>query len=88
MSTSCPVPEMNSRWTPKIRSLKKGKGRKEKQKKKKRRNNKKLKSKDFFVLKIQSRDFPGGTVVKNPPANAGDTGSSPGPGRSHMPQSN
>ena len=32
--------------------------------------------------------FPGGTVVKNPPANAGDTGSIPGPGRSHMPQSN
>ena len=31
---------------------------------------------------------PAGTVVKNPPANAGDTGSSPGPGRSHMPQSN
>ena len=30
--------------------------------------------------------FPGGAVVKNPPANAGDTGSSPGPGRSHMPQ--
>ena len=34
------------------------------------------------------RDFPGGTVVKNLPANAGDMGSSPGPGRSHMPQSN
>ena len=34
------------------------------------------------------KDFPGGTVVKNPPANAGDTGSSPGPGRSHMPRSN
>ena len=33
-------------------------------------------------------DFPGGTVVKNPSANAGDTGSIPGPGRSHMPQSN
>ena len=33
-------------------------------------------------------DFPGGTVVKNLPANAGDTGSIPGPGRSHMPQSN
>ena len=32
--------------------------------------------------------FPGGTVVKNPPANAGDTGSSPGLGRSHMPRSN
>ena len=33
-------------------------------------------------------DFPGGTVVKRPPANDGDTGSSPGPGRSHMPRSN
>ena len=32
--------------------------------------------------------FPGGIVVENPPANAGDTGSGPGPGRSHMPQSN
>ena len=34
------------------------------------------------------RDFLGGAVVKNPPANARDTGSSPGPGRSHMPWSN
>ena len=34
------------------------------------------------------RDFLGGTMVKNPPANAGDTGSSPGPARAHMPQSN
>ena len=33
-------------------------------------------------------DFPGGAVVKNPPANAGDMGLSPGPGRSHMPWSN
>ena len=32
--------------------------------------------------------FPGGAVVRNPPANAGDKGSSPGPGRSHMPRSN
>ena len=32
--------------------------------------------------------FTGGSVVKNPPANAGDTGSSPGPVRSHMLQSN
>ena len=31
--------------------------------------------------------FPGGAVVKNPPANAGDMGSSPGQGRSHMPRS-
>ena len=34
------------------------------------------------------RDFPGGAVVKNLPANAGDTGSSPGLGRSHMLRSN
>ena len=27
-------------------------------------------------------------MVENPPANAGDTGSSPGPGGSHMPQNN
>ena len=32
--------------------------------------------------------IPGGSVVKNPPANAGDTGSTPGPGRSRMLQSN
>ena len=32
--------------------------------------------------------FPGGTVVENLPANAGDTGSSPDLGRSHMPWSN
>ena len=31
--------------------------------------------------------FPGGAVVGNLPANAGDTGSSPGLGRSHMPRS-
>ena len=48
---------------------------------------------DFFngqtiTLKNSCGDFPGGTVVKNLPANAGDTGSSPGPGRSHMTQSN
>ena len=37
------------------------------------------------IIKITTnRDFPGGTVVKNLPANAGDTGSSPGPGGSHM----
>ena len=27
-------------------------------------------------------------MVKNPPANAGDKGSNPGPGSSHMPRSN
>ena len=30
------------------------------------------------------RGFPGGPVDKNPPANAGDTGLIPGPGRFHM----
>ena len=32
--------------------------------------------------------FPGGAVVESLPANAGDTGSRPGLGRSHMPRSN
>ena len=32
------------------------------------------------------RDFPGGPVVKNLSANAGDMGSIPGLGRSQMPQ--
>ena len=32
--------------------------------------------------------FRGGSVVKNPLANAGDTDSVSGPGRSHMPWSN
>ena len=40
------------------------------------------------LAEVNMRDIPGGTVVKNPPANAGDRGSSPGPGRSHTPQSN
>ena len=37
--------------------------------------------------KKRSWDFPGGAAVKNPSASAGNTGSSPGPGRSHMLQS-
>ena len=35
-----------------------------------------------------NQGFPGGAVLKNRPANAGDTGLGPGPGRSHMPWSN
>ena len=35
-----------------------------------------------------NRGFPSGAVVENLPANAGDTGSSPGLGGSHMPWSN
>ena len=38
-------------------------------------------------FKMRFPDFPGGAVVKNPPANAGDTGSSLLPGRTHMPRS-
>ena len=44
--------------------------------------------KNEIHFKELPRDFPGGAVVRNPPANAGDTGSSPGPGRSHIPRSN
>ena len=40
------------------------------------------------MLKWKGRDFAGGPVVKNSPANAGDMGSTPGPGRSHMPWGN
>ena len=39
-------------------------------------------------LQVNGLDFPGGAVLKNPPASAGDTGSIPGPGRFHVPQSN
>ena len=42
----------------------------------------------WYFKNQKARDFPGGVVVKNPPADAGDTGSSPGLGRSHMPRSN
>ena len=41
-----------------------------------------------FMIKTLNKGFPGGTVVKNTPANAGDMGSSPGPGRSHKPRGN
>ena len=39
-------------------------------------------------FKSQLPGFPGSAVAENLPANAGDTGSSPGLGRSHMPRSN
>ena len=40
------------------------------------------------LLETAKLGFPGGAVVENLPANAGNTGSSPGLGRSHMPRSN
>ena len=45
-------------------------------------------NKNFFrsQLKETNGDFPGGSVVKNLPANE-DTGLIPDRGRSHMPQS-
>ena len=45
----------------------------------------KLKKKSF---NYEAGDFPGGLVVKNPLAHVWDMGSIPGPGRSHMLQSN
>ena len=39
------------------------------------------------IIQKESWGFPGGTVVGGLPANAGDTGSSPGLGGSHMPRS-
>ena len=41
-----------------------------------------------LLLKKKIQDLPGGAVHKNPPANAGDIGSIPGPGRFHMPLGN
>ena len=42
----------------------------------------------YFIPTLKSfLGFPGGAAVENLPANAGDTGSSPGLGRSHMPRS-
>ena len=39
-------------------------------------------------IQMKKQGFLGGAVVENLPANAGDTGSSPGLGGSHMPRSN
>ena len=40
------------------------------------------------ILKVLFWGFPGGAVVESLPADAGDTGSSPGLGGSHMLRSN
>ena len=42
----------------------------------------------FIPFKGTLWGFPGGAVVENLPANAGDMGSSSGLGRSHMPRIN
>ena len=43
---------------------------------------------DFYMRVTPILGFPGGSVVKNLPANEGDTGLFPGPGGSDMPGSN
>ena len=40
------------------------------------------------LFKEASQGFPSGAVVESLPAGAGDAGSGPGLGRSHMPRSN
>ena len=47
-----------------------------------------LKAHFLSGLKSSQQDFPGGSLVKNLPANAGDTNSIPDPGRSHTPWGN
>ena len=42
----------------------------------------------YYFNKSSVSGFPGGAVVENLPASAGDTGSSPGLGGSHVPRSN
>ena len=43
---------------------------------------------DIYTLLYIKWGFLGGSVVKNPPANAGDMSSIPDLGRSHMPRDN
>ena len=49
---------------------------------------KREKGKNIYTYKKKNGGFPGGAVVENLPANAGDTGSNPSLGGSHIPQSN
>ena len=47
-----------------------------------------LKTFEMKLKKKKTRGFPGGSVIKNLPANVRHTGSTPGPERSHMLWSN
>ena len=47
-----------------------------------------MRGRKLLIIAVILKLPDGGAVVKNPPGNAEDTGSSPGPGRCHMPQSN
>ena len=59
-----------------------------KQKQKQGNTHRQEKQKQNQISQIEREGFPGGAVVENLPANAGDMGLSPGLGRSHMPRSN
>ena len=48
---------------------------------------KKCKTHRSSTIKVAAGGIPGGSVVKSPPAQEGDTGSIPELGRSHMSQS-
>ena len=41
-----------------------------------------------YIISVHTMHFPGGSVVKNPPANAGDTGSVAALGKFHTPWDN
>ena len=47
-----------------------------------------FKGRKLIIKKENMWGFPGGAVIENPPANAGDAGSSPGPWGSHILRSN
>ena len=51
-------------------------------------NNKTKYGSRFFSSKASDGGFPSGSVIKNPPANAGVMGSIPGPRIFHVPQNN
>ena len=51
-------------------------------------SNRILQTSYYMIINTEIQGFPGGSVVKNLPAKARDTGSIPGPGRSHIPRSN
>ena len=44
------------------------------------REDRAVSTKQYILIKCDGRDLPGGSVVKNPPSNAGDSGLIPGPG--------
>ena len=44
------------------------------------REDRAVSTKQYILIKCDGRDLPGGSVVKNPPSNAGDSGLIPGQG--------